>query len=97
MIAQEKYTEITEELSRQPLMVKMKVTSGVKDKDGNEILIEKEFVNSQVERLAIMQDRYFRQCRQGAADFGLTVSSRCRLVVPKAEETPKENKFSKFA
>ena len=97
VIAQSKYTEITEELSKQPLMVTVMKPSGKKDEDGNEILIEEEVVNSQVERLAIMQDRYFRQCRQGAADFGLTVSSRCSLVVPKANETPKENKFSKFA
>lgn len=97
VIAQSKYTEITEELSKQPLMVKIMKPSGKKDEDGNEIMTEEEVVNSQVERLAIMQDRYFRQCRQGASDFGLTVSSRCRLVVPKADEAPKENKFSKFA
>lgn len=97
VIAQEKYTEITEELSRQPLMVTIEESSGAKDECGNDIMVEREIVNSQVERLAIMQDRYFRQCRQGAADFGLTVSSRCRLVVPKADEKPKENKFSKFA
>lgn len=95
VIAQDKYTEITEELSKQPLMVTIKKPS--KDEDGNEIMIEEEVVNSKVERLAIIQDRYFRQCRQGASDFGLTVSSRCRLVVPKANEEPKENKFSKFA
>lgn len=95
VIAQDKYTEITGELSKQPLMVTIKKPS--KDEDGNEIMIEEEVVNSKVERLAIIQDRYFRQCRQGASDFGLTVSSRCRLVVPKANEEPKENKFSKFA
>ena len=53
-------------------------------------------VNTEVERLALLQDRYYKQCRQGAADFGLTISSRCRLVVPKAEEKP-QNKFAKFA
>ena len=63
-----------------------------------ERLGKKVVVNGEVERLALLQDRYFKQCRQGAADFGLTVSSRCRLVVPKADkETPKENKFAKFA
>lgn len=43
------------------------------------------------------QERYFKQCRSSANDLGLTISSRCRLVVPVAKEsTVKENKFSKF-
>lgn len=97
IIAMDKYAEVTEEISRQPLMVTIWEPTGQKDIAGNEIMKEKEVVNGQVERLAIMQDRYFKQCRQGATDFGLTISSRCRLVVPKAEEKPKENKFNKFA
>ena len=43
------------------------------------------------------QDRAFKQCRSSANDLGLSISSRCKLVVPEAKkETPKENKFSKF-
>lgn len=43
------------------------------------------------------QDRAFKQCRSSAMDLGLTISSRCRLVVPKInEEQPKQNKFAKF-
>ena len=34
---------------------------------------------------------------EGASDFGMTVSSRCRLVVPKVKETKPENKFAKYA
>lgn len=45
-----------------------------------------------MERLARLQDKAYRQCRAGAADLGLTISSRCKLVVPKVE-APKENKF----
>lgn len=99
VIAQDKYAQITEELNNLPLMVELVQNTGKVDENGEPITKTVEVVNGQVERLALMQDRYFRQCRQGAADFGLTVSSRCRLVVPKAkEETPKENKFtSKFA
>lgn len=33
-------------------------------------------------KLASMQDRFFRQCRAAAGDLGLTVSSRCGLIVP---------------
>ena len=46
---------------------------------------------------AKIQERYFKQCRASANDLGLSISSRCRLVVPEAKkETPKENKFKKF-
>lgn len=98
VIAQEKYIAVTQELNKQPLMVEIEITTKQLDEYGQPVKIKKEVVNGEVERLALLQDRYFKQCRQGAADFGLTVSSRCRLVVPKADkETPKENKFAKFA
>lgn len=45
-----------------------------------------------MERLARLQDKASRQCRSGATDLGLTISARCKLVVPKTE-APKENKF----
>lgn len=97
IIAQDKYREITEQITSMPLMLTITKEVG-KDENGEPIMKDYEVVNSQVERLAKIQDRYFRQCRQGAADFGLTVSSRCRLVVPKAPDPPKGNKFTdKFA
>ena len=44
------------------------------------------------------QERYFKQASTLARDLGLTISSRCKLVVPKSdEEKPKENKFAQFA
>ena len=43
------------------------------------------------------QDTLFKQCRASANDLGLSISSRCKLVVPATNETTKkENKFSKF-
>lgn len=43
------------------------------------------------------QDRLFKQCRSSANDLGLSISSRCKLVVPEIKEPPKkENKFRKF-
>jgi P27 family predicted phage terminase small subunit len=44
-----------------------------------------------------IQERFFKQARASASDLGLTISSRCKLVVPdtgKPEEKP--NKFRKF-
>ena len=43
-----------------------------------------------------MQDKAFKQVRAAASDLGLTISSRCRLVVPQAPEV-KANKFSRFS
>lgn len=44
-----------------------------------------------------IQERYFKQCRASANDLGLSISSRCKLVVPESKnETPKENKFKQF-
>jgi len=43
------------------------------------------------------QDKLFKQCRQTSTDLGLTISSRCKLVIPKKEvkePTKFEKKFS---
>lgn len=44
----------------------------------------------EADNLSRMQDRYFKQCRANANDLGLTVSSRCRLVVPQVQ-APQED------
>ena len=46
-----------------------------------------------------IQDKLFKQCRSSANDLGLSISSRCKLVVPEANKTEahKENKFKKFS
>ena len=49
-----------------------------------------------LEDLDKRQDRYFKQAQTAAAALGLTISSRCKLAVPKSAEAPKENKFAKF-
>lgn len=40
-----------------------------------------------------VQDKLFKMTRQAANDLGLTISSRCKLVVPKKEEKKKESGF----
>lgn len=49
-----------------------------------------------LETLDKRQDRYFKQAQTAAAALGLTISSRCKLAVPKSAEAPKENKFARF-
>jgi P27 family predicted phage terminase small subunit len=43
------------------------------------------------------QDKLFKQSRAAASDLGLTISSRCKFVVPKPNDTKPKNKFEKFA
>lgn len=40
----------------------------------------------QLSKIQSLQDRAFRQCRQCARDLGLTVSARCKLVVPQISD-----------
>lgn len=49
-----------------------------------------------MKELAGLQDKAFKQCRACANDLGLTISSRCRLVLPKIEEPPKNRFVEKF-
>lgn len=48
------------------------------------------------ENWAKVQEKYFKQARASANDLGLSISSRCKLVVPERSEPQKENKFKKF-
>ena len=48
------------------------------------------------DRATQRQERYFKQVNAAARELGLTISSRCKLVVPVKDEAPKENKFAKF-
>lgn len=52
-------------------------------------------LDPEYDKLLIAYEKLFKMCRQGASDLGLTISSRCKLVVPKTPEKPK-NKFEKY-
>lgn len=49
-----------------------------------------------VERVDRRIERYHKQVTALTRDLGMTITARCKLIVPKAEET-KTNKFDKFA
>ena len=52
---------------------------------------------AEMEKLATMQDKAFKQCRASGNDLGLSITSRCKLIMPDVnKEEPKVNKFSKF-
>lgn len=58
-------------------------------------LIKNDCFLDALEKTVRIQNNYFKQCRAAAADLGLTITSRCRLVVPKQEEKP-ESKWSSW-
>ena len=43
-----------------------------------------------------LQERYFKQARNCANDMGLTITSRCRLVMPQPQEKEEDNPFLKL-
>lgn len=47
--------------------------------------------------LSKIQNRLMKACNENARELGLTISSRCRLVIPKEKEEKPENKFMKHA
>lgn len=58
---------------------------------------EKQVTNDDYSELLINQDKLFKQCRQASSDLGLTISSRCRLVIPKKDDgKPKSKEEERF-
>lgn len=68
------------------------------DQDGNIIgEHEKQVTNDDYSELLINQDKLFKQCRQASSDLGLTISSRCKLVIPKKDDgKPKSKEEERF-
>lgn len=99
IVVEDEFIAINKALKKTPLMINRRISLEKKDEDGNPVCVEVEekVVNPEYNQLQIMRGRVFKECRQGAADFGLTISSRCRLVVARGGEPPKENKFMKYA
>ena len=91
---QSQWIEITEQLRKTQMMIKE--VREVLNLEGETIFKEFEVVNPEHDKLMRKQEKQFALCRLGASDFGLTITSRCKLVIPKTEEKTK-NKFNKFA
>lgn len=83
--AETEYIKITKQLQ------KIRFTS---DKENDEQLAEQ---YAKYNFLSKMQIRLMKACNENARELGLTISSRCRLVIPKEKEDKPENKFMKHA
>jgi P27 family predicted phage terminase small subunit len=65
----------------------LEVTQKILEKP--ELALDKDIVST--------QDKLFKQSRAAASDLGLTISSRCKLVIPKKEEKkPKTEAEKRF-
>lgn len=95
LLAKKMYLEVTESLIN--MIPTEEVEYVKKDKEGN-IVDEgtKTISNETYSELLINQDKLFKQCRVAASDLGLTISSRCKLVVPDKKEDKPPSKFAKF-
>lgn len=86
------------ETSTKNLRAFIKSAPNLKDfEDYKEYLEQMDAWTEQQEKLAKLQDRYFKQAQTAASALGLTITSRCKLIAPQVAEAPKVNKFAQFS
>lgn len=89
------YLKITKEVrKREPTMV---IEVFDLDADGNHINErEKIVIDEDYTALVKLQGNLLNDCRKCASDLGLSISSRCKLVIPTNNIEKQENKYSKL-
>ena len=68
-------------------------------KTQSELLAEEGNEDETVDRLMKyekLKNTAFNQCHTCASALGMTITSRCKIVVPQARDKPKKNKFERF-
>lgn len=88
-------TELDEDCLARYLLSKSNYLKITKKLD--KIISKSEINISEIDDLISIQDKLFKQCRAAANDLGLSISSRCKLIVPVDPTPPKKNKFDKFS
>lgn len=97
LLAQKMYLDVTGKLINiDPIIEVPKMVEneyGEKVQDGTI-----KVANPDYSEILINQDKLFKQCRAAASDLGLTISSRCKLVMPKGkvDEKPKTEAERRF-
>ncbi len=85
LYARKMYIKATDALLETELTVQRK--QAIHDDDGAVIdMNEWEEANIAYSDLLSNQDKLFKQCRSVASDLGLTIASRCKVVIPKQEK-----------
>ena len=54
------------------------------------------FYTSILSKYEGLRAKAFSQCQTCASSLGLTITSRCKIVMPQKAEIPKENKFNEY-
>ncbi|SLJ98199.1 MULTISPECIES: phage terminase small subunit P27 family [unclassified Paenibacillus] len=98
LISRKLYLQVTNELLNRSPIVQYEQSEN-DSVDGELIPGTKtvEIFSSVYADLTLNQDKFFKQCRQAASDLGLTISSRCKLVVPKQEEKEPSDVEKRFS
>lgn len=90
VIAEDAYEDAVRDLRK---VEKDRPTREECEAEGKSYLEELETYMKMYDSIARRQDRMCDQASMLARDLGLTIQSRCKIVVPKSEE-PKVNKFA---
>lgn len=85
--AETEYVKVTKQLQ------KIKFVPDKKSMVTEEAQLAEQY--AQYNYLSKIQNRFMKACNENARELGLTISSRCRLVIPKEKEDKPENKFMK--
>lgn len=85
--AETEYVKVTKQLQ------KIKFVPDKKSMVTEEAQLAEQY--AQYNYLSKIQNRFMKACNENARELGLTISSRCRLVIPKVKEEKPENKFMK--
>lgn len=72
-------------------MRKVKSTTTVENEEGK----KETFANDDYPKLLRAKNTLFTECRQAAADLGLTISSRLKLVIPQPENNQQKSEAEK--
>ena len=87
--AESEYIKITKQLQ------KVRFTPDKESTEPEEKQIAEQY--AKYNYLSKIQNRLMKACNENARELGLTISSRCRLVIPKEPEEKPQNKFMKHA
>ncbi len=86
--AETEYVKVTKQL------VKIKFLPDKKSMVSEETQLAEQYARYNF--LSKIQNRLMKACNENARELGLTISSRCRLVIPKEKDEKPENKFMKY-
>ena len=94
--AQGFYEDAVKELRKLQKESPVSPKKGAGDEERDSYFARMEVWTALVDLADKRQDRYFKQAMSAASALGLTITSRCKLVVPQTPEPPKGNKFARF-